>query len=466
MGCCSSQNLTDSNSEPLIKVFRDKVEISDFKKDNKDNNNNEINKDPHLELKPTINLKEGTKNENINVNELVNNMTFKNMKESKTIYIPPNLVDAASLAQNNAEIFEKIKELGNTINNDNNLLIKSTKTLNDYAYKKVDISDTDNEMTKKILKEVDILKKINHPNILTLYEAIISQDNKYIEILTEYVDDGDLQMKLDNNKKENSHFEEKQLLDWLSQLCVALKYIHSKNILHRNIKPSNIFLMKEGYVKLGDFGMAKIISNNGELKHAKTIMPKLEKNIPPEIIEKKDFTEKTDIWLLGVVFFELMTFKYPFKGENEKEIMDNILKENKNEYNYSYDQNFKDIIDKMLSKDPDKRPKPEEILENQFIRNRIESYVNENNEFFSKNTLKFFDDIDEIESNDENENNKKEESNKVKEIKIVEIERNQKKHKTVKLNEEAIKKYEKRKTLKAAYENYRHFNNMKTLIGK
>ena len=54
MGCCSSQNLTDSNSEPLIKVFRDKVDISDFKKDNKDNNNNEINKNPHLELKPTI----------------------------------------------------------------------------------------------------------------------------------------------------------------------------------------------------------------------------------------------------------------------------------------------------------------------------------------------------------------------------------------------------------------------------
>ncbi len=310
MGCCSSDKITDSISEPLIKVFRDKVDLSDLKEDSKDNKNNNNNNDiininSRLEVKPTNN----PKNENMNINELVNNMTFKNMKESKTIYIPPNLVDASSLSQNNIVIFEKIKELGNSINNDNNLLIKSTKTLNDYVYKKVDISDKDNEMTKIILKEIDILKKINHPNIVALYEAIISKDNKYIEILTEFVDDGDLQMKIDNYKKENKHFEEKQLLDWLSQLCVALHYIHSKNILHRNIKPSNIFLMKEGYVKLGDFGMAKIISNNGELKHTKTIMPKLEKNTPPEIIEKKNFTEKTDIWLLGVVFFELMTFK-------------------------------------------------------------------------------------------------------------------------------------------------------------
>ena len=73
------------------------------------------------------------------------------------------------------------------------------------------------------MRNIEILKQINHPNVIKLYDAKISQDKKYIEIFTEFSDEGDLQMKLDEHKKKKEFFEENQLIDWLVQICCALK---------------------------------------------------------------------------------------------------------------------------------------------------------------------------------------------------------------------------------------------------
>ena len=160
--------------------------------------------------------------------------------------------------ENNREYFEKIgkiKSINEEEEEDNyEFLIKSTKTLMEFAYKKVYINDKDKEAIQQILKEIEIIKKINHPNIIKLYEANISKDNKYIEVITEFPEDGDLQMKLDEYECEYRNFRENQLLDWLNQICFALKMLHSEKVLHRNIKPSSISLMMHGYAKLGDFG--------------------------------------------------------------------------------------------------------------------------------------------------------------------------------------------------------------------
>ena len=99
-----------------------------------------------------------------------------------------------------------------------------------------------------------------------------------------------------------------------------------------------------------------------------------------------------------------MTFNFPFKGKNNDEIMDNILNDNRNEYNYSYSNDFKELINKMISKDPDKRPSPTEMLGMPFIKKRIESYLIENDCQFSnaKKTLEMFDELEEIETVNEN----------------------------------------------------------------
>ena len=362
-----------------------------------------------------------------------------------TMYVKdePNVVGKAPKnddpASNDIEIFNKLKTIGEE-EDENNFLVKSSKTLSEFAYKRIDISDKNDQDIELILKEAELIRKLKHPNVTNLYEATLSEDKKCLEILSEFTEDGDLQQKLDEYKKDNKHIPENLLLDWLNQMCFALDYIKSQNCVHRNIKPSSIFLMKLGFSKLGDFGLNKIISDNGVLR---TVMPK-EECAAPENIEKKEYTIKTDIWHLGVTFFELMTFQFPFKGENNEEKKNNILSDNRNDYNYDYSNDFKELINKMLSKDPNSRPMPCDILALPFIRKRIESYLDENDKKLIRAQDTLFGEVDEIETENEEEievNDKKENEIKNDEKKEDEIknDENEKKNDEIDQKDNEIK---------------------------
>lgn len=98
------------------------------------------------------------------------------------------------------------------------------------------------------------------------------------------------------------------------QICFAVKYLHDKNILHRDLKLSNIFISSNGDIKLGDFGIAKVLNNTDEF--AKTIVG-TPYYLSPEICQKKPYNHKSDIWSLGCVLYELMNLKHAFEGESK-----------------------------------------------------------------------------------------------------------------------------------------------------
>jgi NIMA (never in mitosis gene a)-related kinase len=255
-------------------------------------------------------------------------------------------------------------------------LIRSTETNEVYAYKKVNISDANDESVKKIKNDVEILKTLDHPNVIMFINALFSDDQKTLFLFTEYADDGNLQMKLDENKENNQNFGNETLLNWLMQICLALKYIHEKDILHRDIKPSNIFLMKN-IAKLGNFGVAKAL--NPKLRHAKTMVA-TPQYLAPEIINKEKYSFKADIWSLGVTFFQLMYLTYPFEGKTNEEMQKNILAGKRKEISNSfpYDSKLVELINKMLSKRPEERPSAAEILDNSIISSRMSCYLKEN----------------------------------------------------------------------------------------
>ena len=200
-------------------------------------------------------------------------------------------------------------------------LIRSVETKDEYAYKKKDISDANDDSVKRIKNDMEMLKTLNHPNVILYVNSFFSDDQKTLHLFTEYADGGDLQIKLDENKNKKEYFDEGTLLDWLMQICLALKYIHEKNIIHRDIKPSNILLM-DNIAKLGDFGVAKALNSN--LKHAKTMVA-TPQYVAPEIINKQNYSFKADIWSLGVTFFQLMYLNYPFEGSTDEEMQKNIV---------------------------------------------------------------------------------------------------------------------------------------------
>lgn len=302
------------------------------------------------------------------------------------------------------EIFKKIKKIGKSNSNFHCYLIRSTKSFEEYAYKIINISDSNNELSKKIMNDIEILKNLNHPNIILLKNAYFSDNKKYLYVFTEYADDGDLQMKLDEHQKNNKNFEEDTLLDWLMQICLALKYIHNENILHRDIKPSNIFLMKQKIIKLGDFGVAKSLTSS--LKYTKTMVA-TPQYLAPEIIKKEGYSFKADIFSLGVTFFQLIYLAYPFEGVTDEEIQKNISEgiTKKISTSYKYDKKFLELINDMMANRPDERPSAEEILEKGIIKTRMECYLQEN----GFNNLRAKKTIDEYENEIKDNNSDKKE---------------------------------------------------------
>ena len=393
-----SERSSSNEEEPLIPIFRNKPDLNDNNniqevkeegegegEEGKEPNWNDNNPIACLTIKPTIFTKENPTK--VGKSRLIDVNTIKTLNESA----------ADADGENDVEIFGKLKTI-NEDDDENTFLVKSSKTIVEYAFKQVDIKEKSSEEVDQMLEQIENIKKLNHPNISRVYNYDISEDTKYIEIFSEFTEGGELQSKIEEYKADNKHFEEKHLIDWLYQICFALEYLQSQNILHRNIKPSSIFLMKMGFVKLGDFGLNKMENNNNKLKRVKTIMPKIH-CAAPEVLEKKEYNSKTEIWYLGVTFFELMNFKFPFEGSNDEEIIDNILEDKKIECSSSYSNDLKDLVNKMISKEPGERPTATEILGMQFIRKRIQNYLNENGDFVEpKDTEGLFDDVEEIES--------------------------------------------------------------------
>ena len=286
------------------------------------------------------------------------------------------------LVNNIKEEFIKIKEIGNPGGICHSFLVKSKKTNEECVYKKINISCSNSEC-KKYLNNIEILKKLNHPNIIQFicaYNCDSKEVKNYLNVFTEYADGGDLQTKLNEQKKNNQYFEENFLLNWFMQICLALKFIHKKKILHRDIKPSNIFLMKQNtsnFAKLGYFNVAKEFTSG--LNYAKTRVATLQYSAP-EIINGKEYSYAADIWSLGVTFYQLLTLNYPFEGITDEEIEKNILDGKKKEIpeDCKYDPKFIDLINEMLNIRQEERPSAEEILHKDIIKTRMECYLREN----------------------------------------------------------------------------------------
>jgi len=273
-------------------------------------------------------------------------------------------------------------------------LIKSQETQREFALKKIKIKGSKIPINK-IWDEVKNLRALDHPNIISFKGAFYSNDDNFLNIITEYAENGDFDTKIKINKKDKNYFEEKDILNWFFQVCLSLQYLSSKRIVHRDIKPSNIFLMENNTIKLGDFGLSKNISL---LHRAKTLVgsplyiaPELLKEMKEikEIEKGKkkgkikfiEYSYEIDIWSLGVTFCHIMSLEKPFDSEDD--IINNIKSQkifNKEKNCYidkiveKYSKNFLDLIDELMTYEPSKRPTIDEILEKPIVEERMKLY--------------------------------------------------------------------------------------------
>ena len=121
-----------------------------------------------------------------------------------------------------------------------------------------------------------------------------------------------METKLKSQKGKQQQTET-QILDLFTQICLAIKHIHDRKILHRDLKSQNIFMNQNGSIKLGDFGIAKCLKNTVDI--AKTVVG-TPYYFSPEIIQNKPYSFKSDIWSLGILLYEMCALKMPFDGSN------------------------------------------------------------------------------------------------------------------------------------------------------
>ena len=242
-----------------------------------------------------------------------------------------------------------------------------------YVIKQVILDGMTDQEKRESFNEAVILKKLDHPNIIKFKEVFLQRKpNEALNIVTEFADGGDLGQKIEQQKKQP--FPESQILDYITQICLALQHIHKKKIIHRDLKSGNVFLMKSGIVKLGDFGISKGLKSTWA--KAKTVVG-TPYYLAPEIINNKPYDSKCDIWALGILLYELMTFKMPFNAVSLPLLS---IKINRGVYKpppSTYSSDIRNLLKNCLTLNPEERPSIDDILQLPLIKERIKNFLNE-----------------------------------------------------------------------------------------
>lgn len=240
--------------------------------------------------------------------------------------------------------------------------------------KTMPLDSMSDEAKKEAFKESKILEKLNHPNIIKFIEVFRSNKPfSTLNIVMEYADGGDLNKAIKEQQKIKKFFPETKILDWFCQICLAVKHIHSKKILHRDLKSGNVFLTNSGIVKLGDFGISKSLNNT--LEKAKTVIG-TPYYLSPEIIMNKPYSFKSDIWSLGVLLYEMSVLKMPFDAKSMPMLTLKIIKGEYMKLPSNFSKELCDLIKSLLTVDHKKRPDINELLGKSIIYNL---YLNLNN---------------------------------------------------------------------------------------
>ncbi|XP_058612415.1 serine/threonine-protein kinase Nek1 isoform X4 [Onychostoma macrolepis] len=263
--------------------------------------------------------------------------------------------------------YERLKKIGEG-SFGKAILVKSRTDGRQYVIKEIGISRMSNKERQESRKEVAVLANMSHPNIVQYKESF--EESGCLYIVMDYCEGGDLFKKINNQR--GTLFPEEQILDWFVQICLALKHVHDRKILHRDIKSQNIFLTKDGTIQLGDFGIARVLNSTVELARTCIGTPYY---LSPEICENKPYNNKSDIWALGCVLYEMCTLKHAFEAGNMKNLVLKIIRGSYPPVSVHYSQDLRSLLAQLFKRNPRERPSVSAILDKPFLARRIHKFL-------------------------------------------------------------------------------------------
>jgi NIMA (never in mitosis gene a)-related kinase len=249
------------------------------------------------------------------------------------------------------------------------LKVKRIKDGNIYALKRVKVRKLSDKEKENALNEIRILASVKDKHVISYKEAFFDEKDSSLGIVMEYADKGDLFQAISERKKTKDYFTEQEIWKAFIQLLKGLKALHDFKILHRDIKSANVFLFDGGICKLGDLNVSKVARKG--LSYTQTGTPYY---ASPEVWEEKPYDSKSDIWSLGCVIYEMITFRPPFQAQSMEELYRKVMRGIYPKIPSRYSEDLSDAIKLMIQVEPGARPTCEELLKMPMIYKRIEFF--------------------------------------------------------------------------------------------
>ena len=243
-----------------------------------------------------------------------------------------------------------------------------------YALKKVKLSNLNEKEKTNSLNEVRILASVKSKYVISYKEAFFDEKDSTLGVVMECADNGDLYKKILEYKQKKIYFEEIDIWKIFIQLVKGLKALHDLQILHRDLKSANVFLFKDGHAKLGDLNVSKVAKRG--LGYTQTGTPYY---ASPEIWKDLPYDNKSDIWSLGCVLYEMITLHPPFRSKNMDELYKKVLSGDIGNLPEKYSNDLYEVVLLMMKVNSNKRPNCNDILNNTFVKKRIEYFKSMNN---------------------------------------------------------------------------------------
>ncbi|KAL4236853.1 Serine/threonine-protein kinase Nek8 [Mactra antiquata] len=261
------------------------------------------------------------------------------------------------------ENYEKIRVVGRGAYGTAHLCKRLSDKKN-VIIKQIPVEQMTKDERQAALNEVKVLSMLSHPNIIEYYENFL--EDKAMMIVMEYAPGGTL---LDYLQSQGTTLlEEEEILHFFAQMLLSIQHVHSKQILHRDLKTQNILLDKmKKVVKIGDFGISKVLSSKSK---AYTVVG-TPCYISPELCEGKPYNQKSDIWALGCVLYELASLKRAFEAANLPALILKIMRGTFSPISEHYSCELRSLILSMLHLDPNKRPDINQIMAQPIVINAL-----------------------------------------------------------------------------------------------
>eukprot|EP00164_Ancoracysta_twista_P005363 GFYU01007336.1.p1 GENE.GFYU01007336.1~~GFYU01007336.1.p1 ORF type:complete len:578 (-),score=81.82 GFYU01007336.1:129-1862(-) len=253
------------------------------------------------------------------------------------------------------ECYDILGELGRG----QNATAYKVKSKNDKAYyvlKRVELVGLNPAEKKLAVNEVSVLAQLRHPNIIRLYEHFFDQEA--LCLIFEFAAGGTLQQMIHEHQVTQQAINKNLQWRLCMELCQAAQYLHSADIIHRDITPSNVFISSDHHVKLGDLGSACIAATRITDDFVGTPL-----YFAPEVLHKQPYDKGVDVWAIGCVMYNVVTLSAPFEAENIFGLMFEVgNKEIEFPPHAGVSENLQQIIKKALTKDINSRPSPSQLL--------------------------------------------------------------------------------------------------------